>query len=98
MSKLPHAERAVVDLAKLRDYALNPQHHVGKHKARVFLAALGVTLDDAEWLRQTVLEAVRFAEVQPGVSSLFGMKYVVDILVTRGTRSAIVRTSWIVEH
>ena len=65
MSKLPHAERAVVDLTKLRDYSLNPQHHVGKHKARVFLAALGVTLDDAEWLRQTVLDAARYAEAQP---------------------------------
>ena len=35
MPKLPNADRAVVDLGKLRDYSLNPLHEVGKHKARV---------------------------------------------------------------
>ncbi|MDT5122902.1 MAG: hypothetical protein QOC96_2384 [Acidobacteriota bacterium] len=98
MPKLPNAERAIVDVAKLRDYSLNPQHHVGKHKARVFLSALDVTLDDAEWLRQTVLEAVRDAEAHLAAPSPFGIKYVVDILVARGERSATVRTAWIVEH
>ena len=46
MAKLPNAERAVVDIAKLRDYSLNPTHDVGKHKARVFRSALGLTVDD----------------------------------------------------
>ena len=40
---LPNPDRAVVDLAKLRDYCLNPQHEEGKHKARVFASALGLT-------------------------------------------------------
>ncbi len=30
--KLPNAERAVVDLAKLRHYCLNPTHPRGRHK------------------------------------------------------------------
>jgi hypothetical protein len=37
---IPHADRAVVDIRKLRDYCLNPLHDEGKHKARVFAAAL----------------------------------------------------------
>lgn len=98
MPTLPNADRARVDVTKLRDYSLNPQHHAGKHKARVFLSALCVTLDDAEWLRQTVIDAVRSAEAQPSAPSPFGTKYVVDVLVTRGERSAVVRTSWIIEH
>jgi hypothetical protein len=36
--KLPHAELAVVDIAKLRDYCLNADHLRGRHKARVFAA------------------------------------------------------------
>ncbi len=40
--KLPNGERAVVDVAKLTQYCLNPQHVDGKHKARVFAAALGL--------------------------------------------------------
>ena len=31
--KIPNAERAIVDIRKLRGYCLNPQHVKGKHKA-----------------------------------------------------------------
>jgi hypothetical protein len=47
--KLPNAERAFIDLAKLRDYSLCATHPEGKHKARVFAAALGIAATDAEW-------------------------------------------------
>ncbi len=49
--KLPNRDRAVVDLAKLRDYCLSEVHPRGKHKARVFRVALGLTTQDAEELR-----------------------------------------------
>ena len=54
--KLPNGDRAIVDIAKLRDYCLNPEHPRGKHKARVFAAALGFTVDDAEKLRAALGE------------------------------------------
>jgi filamentous hemagglutinin len=38
---LKNAHRAVVGARKIVDYALNPNHPVGRHKARVFAAALG---------------------------------------------------------
>jgi hypothetical protein len=38
--KLPNAERAFIDMAKLRDYSLSATHPEGK--ARVFAAALGL--------------------------------------------------------
>jgi hypothetical protein len=44
---LPHAERAEVDIRKLSDYCLSPDHWEGKHKARLFAAALGITTDHA---------------------------------------------------
>jgi hypothetical protein len=44
----PDAERAVLDISKLRDYSLNPEHKEGKHKVRVFAAALGLGIEDAE--------------------------------------------------
>ncbi len=46
--KLPNAENAVIDIKKLRDYCLNPNHPEGKHKARVFLEKLDIGRDDAE--------------------------------------------------
>jgi len=54
---LPNGDRAVVDIAKLNDYCLNPHHEDGKHKARVFRSALGLGRKDAEWLRGKLLQA-----------------------------------------
>ena len=48
---IPNAENAVVDIRKLRDYCLNPEHDDGKHKARLFSSILGMTPDNAEKLR-----------------------------------------------
>jgi hypothetical protein len=60
--KLPHGDLAVVDLAKLTDYCLNPAHPRGRHKARAFAASLGLTLDKADLLRDALLEAARTEE------------------------------------
>ena len=54
--KLPNAENAFVDVAKLRDYSLNPNHPEGKHKARAFLEKLGLERKDAELLCQSILD------------------------------------------
>jgi hypothetical protein len=53
--KLPNAERAVVDVSKLRNYCLNPEHRFGRHKARVFAASLGLTAAQADVLRSALL-------------------------------------------
>jgi hypothetical protein len=94
---LPNAGRAVVDIGKLRDYSLNSQHEAGKHKARVFKAALGLTADDAEWLRDKILSAAQTEEAVARPDSPFGANFVVDVLIEREGRTALVRTSWIVE-
>ena len=56
---IPNAERALVNIRKLRDYCLNPTHPEGKHKARLFAAALGMTAYDAENLRSELLQVVK---------------------------------------
>ncbi len=83
--KLPNSEKAFVDIAKLRDYSLNPEHESGGHKARVFRAALGLTLDDAEWLRIELLRIAREGNATPGELVLFGQKYVIDAKLTSAT-------------
>lgn len=96
--KLPNFEHAVVEVVKLRDYSLNSLHDVGKHKARVFQAALGITIDDAEWLRKRLLRAAHEEEAVATEPSIFGEKYIIDVLIARGEHSAMVRTAWIVEY
>jgi hypothetical protein len=59
---IPNAENAVVDVRKLRDYCLNLEHENGKHKARLFSSILRMTIDDAEELRQVLLEVVKLTK------------------------------------
>ena len=95
--RLPNAERAVIRIEKLTDYSLNPWHEGGKHKARVFRSALGVTIDDADWLREEILELVLETDARPGRTSGFGQKYIVDILIEHGEQKATVRTTWMID-
>lgn len=96
--KLPNAERAFVDIAKLRDYCLDETHPEGRHKARVFRSALDLSERDAEFLRQAILAAVADAEAVAGDSDEYGSRYLLDFELNRGNRKARVRTVWIVRR
>ncbi|MEP0746065.1 hypothetical protein NC994_10120 [Trichocoleus sp. AS-A1] len=95
---LPYAENAVVDIRKIRDYCLNPDHDEGKHKARLFLSILGMTAADAEDLRQILLEVVKTQEARLGRRDDFGQRYTIDFTLEWQDRSATVRSGWMVEH
>lgn len=95
--KLPNPHKAVVEIGKLRDYSLNVDHPIGRHKARVFKAALGLTVQQADWLRNRALELAVTDEAGPGSTSAFGDTYVIDAWITYKGRTALVRFSWIVE-
>jgi hypothetical protein len=95
---LPHAENAVVDIRKLRDYCLNPEHDDGKHKARLFVSSLGMTADHAEELQRILLEVVKTGEVRLGRQDTFGQRYTLDFSLEWQNRSAILRSGWIIEH
>jgi hypothetical protein len=95
--KLPNPHRAVVEIRKLRDYCLNVDHPVGKHKARVFKAALGLTVQQADWLRNRALELAVTGEARSGATSAFGDTYVIDAWIAYNGRTALVSFCWIVE-
>ena len=92
--KLPNPERAFIDIAKLRDYSLSPQHKEGRHKARVFASALGLGLPDAAWLGERLKEAVREQECQLGKKTPYGQRYLLDFGLRRGEQAARLRSVW----
>lgn len=94
--KIPNAEAAYIDLAKLQNYSLNSQHDRGQHKARLFAAILGLGSDDTKILQDIVSEAVQTYDAVPATADQYGQRYVVDFPVTRNQNTAIVRTTWIV--
>lgn len=95
---IPNAENAVVDIRKLRDYCLNPEHDDGKHKAQLFVSILGMTADNAEELRQILLGVVKTQEAQLGRRDEFGQRYTLDFTSEWQNRSATLRSGWIIEH
>jgi hypothetical protein len=63
----------VVDVRKLRDYCLSPEHPRGR-KARVFFAALGLGAGDAEELREALLSAAYSEEAVAGAENERGQR------------------------
>jgi hypothetical protein len=96
--KLPGSEHAVVDLEKLQDYCLSDEHPTGRHKARVFASALGLTRDNAEELRDALLYAVQNHDAAPSRSDEYGQRYVLDFTMSGPVGQAVIRSSWIVRR
>lgn len=96
MARIPHADRAILDIRKIEAYCLSPAHPRGRHKARVFREALGLAQTDAQWLREALLDGVRRAGADELASDDIGVRWRVDIPVTRQDKRIVVRTVWII--
>jgi len=94
---VPNAERAVVDIRKLRDYCLNPLHDEGKYKARLF-AAIGITANEAEELQAILLHVIKTTEARLGRHDSYGQRYIVDFPLNWRGKEAVIRSGWIIEH
>ncbi len=93
--RLPNYEHATIDIRKLREYVLNPNHPEGRHKARVFLSALGLTASDSEWLVSMLVDGLRTADADEVERTSWGTVYKVDLQIWKGGRCAKVRTGWL---
>ncbi len=93
--KIPNADRAVVDIVKLRDYCLNKRHPRGKHKAWLFESLLGLTDVDAKELQDTLLEIVQTHNAVEGRHDQYGKRYIIDFTMIKTIRQTTVRSSWI---
>ena len=95
---LPGADRVVVPREKLEGYLLNPEHEVGRHKARVFAAALGIGRGDWEYLRDRIKAAIVDAPVASVRETAWGRLYeaVVPVEGLNGETGRVM-TVWLVE-
>jgi len=75
---------------------LSSTHPRGRHKAHVFVTALGITADDADELKQAVLSAVITEEATPTERDGYGQRFIVDFSMSRQGKEAVVRSSWII--
>jgi hypothetical protein len=93
--KLPNGDHAIVDIRKLLEYCLNPQHPRGRNKARVF-ASVGIRETDAVELRTALVTAARETDAQLGVANVHGQRYIIDFDLVSHRRVVRIRSTWIV--
>ncbi|MGE0210187.1 MAG: DUF6883 domain-containing protein [Parvibaculaceae bacterium] len=98
MALLPDHEHAIIDLRKLTDYCLNSRHPRGRHKARVFQDALGIGQREALWLKEALLDGLGASHAHMLDEDNYGIRWRVDIRLTRQDRTAMVRSIWIAEQ
>lgn len=94
--KLPNGDQAVIDSRKIFDYCLNPEHELGRHKARLFSDILGIDQSNGARLEEALATAALTGEASIGRTDAFGTRYLVDFVMQQGERSATVRSSWII--
>jgi hypothetical protein len=96
--RLPNGEHADLGV-KLEEYVLNPLHRDGRHKARVFESALGITLADRDVLRRAILAAeVISDQAEARGDNGHGDVYVLRFPIETARGRAVVLTAWIVRH
>lgn len=93
------AKHIFIDPRKLQDYALNPQHPVGGHKARMFQTRLGFTQTNYQFLIDQIATHAPESETVPGLNDEHGQRYQVDLLILgiEPGQQEIVTTGWIVK-
>ena len=96
--RLPNADLAVIEDAKVRDYLLSGSHPVGRFKS-VFFVALGFSGDHWQLLRDALLQLALTGDASPGQPSPFGLKFEIRAIL-RGPsgRQADVLTVWMVSN
>lgn len=94
---LPNYQEAVIPQGKLEEYALNPAHKDGQHKARLFKSILGFEKADWRKLEKVVLDELPYHEALPAGEGQWGKKYLVALpIVGLNGNTAIVETIWII--
>ena len=94
--KLPGAQRAVIEAAKIRDYLLSTSHPVGRFKTP-FFTSLGYTSTNWQHLEADLRNLAVTGDAQPGQPSPYGQKYEIrGILNGPSGKSPEVVTVWII--
>jgi hypothetical protein len=91
--KLPNGDKAEIPIQKLVGYCLNLNHSSGKHKAKVFASALGITADNFEVLYELIQKAALEGEIIQENTTEFGRQFKVDWIIPE-TNNIKLRTIW----
>lgn len=78
---LPNYENAVIPNDKIFGYCLNLNHERGRHKARDFKQVFGITANDGEILKNTILNELKNFEIINKVENIFGTLFTIPLTI-----------------
>jgi hypothetical protein len=97
MNQLPNFSNAHIGLEKLTEYCLNEFHPYGKAKAVVFKSALGITSENADILKEAILNGLGTSNAIEKDADEYGRRYEVVVKIRNFAQEANVITSWIIK-
>jgi hypothetical protein len=87
-----------IEESKIVDYLLNPNHPIGRAKAR-FFGSKGFSVQDIEIFRVALRSHARTNKVSTKSNSSFGTKFVIDCFMEMPSgNSYCIRSVWIDHH
>jgi hypothetical protein len=93
--KLPNGDKA--DLGnKIEQYCLNFNHEKGKYKAILFKAKLGITIDNADYLKNTLKKAAINENVTIFKTNNYGVHYNMKIMIKTDIGESLLLVGWII--
>ena len=93
--KLPKGH--IADLGnKIEEYSLNPNHQEGKNKAVLFASKLGITLKNAEMLKQALKEAAINEDVVIQKNNEYATHYNRKFLLKTEVGESLILAAWMV--
>jgi hypothetical protein len=93
-TKLPNAEKLIIEREKIVDYLLNPEHHIGSSKAN-FFGKFGFCVEKWEVLAEALRIHGQTNEVEKIYETGFGPRYLVEgKLKTPDGRNPHIRSVW----
>ncbi len=96
MDILPNADRAIIPVEKLTDYALNPDRE--PNKAKAFKEALGYDASAAQALIENIRSNITNFSAKRKPDNGYGVRYEVHMALTgQNGKTAFVKTAWIID-
>jgi hypothetical protein len=94
--RIPNADRAIIEPAKLHGYLLSGSHPIGRFKAAFFLT-LGYPSEDWRQLEADLRSQHLSQDAMPEVRSTYGQKYTIRAtLVGPSGASADIVSVWVI--
>lgn len=96
--KIPNHDNAFIDDEKIYGYCLNPEHPIGKHKAKIFEYLLNINQSNGLVLIKALKEAISNNDAIFEKETEHGKYYTLDFYLVRNNYKYTIRSSWMIRR